>query len=81
MAEQKKWKVAYEHSDGRSGTVEATTEVGETAAFKYGNGKYGALIIGDYEQGYDLRYTHAKDLHRVMLEQYFGDGLVTATEI
>ena len=81
MTEQKKWKVQYNHADGRHGTVEITTEVGESQAFKYGNGKYGAIIDGDFEQSYDLRYVNAKDLHRVIIEDYFGKGLVSATEI
>lgn len=79
--ETKRWKVAYSHKDGRSGTVEVETEVGKSGAFQYGNGKYGVLTVGDFEQGYDLRYSSAKDLHRVMLEEYFGEGLVEAVEI
>lgn len=79
--EIKKWTVYYSHEDGRSGTVEVTTEVGKSGAFQYGNGKYGAITVGDFEQGYDLRYCTRKDLHRVMLEEYFGKGLMTATEI
>lgn len=55
------------------------TEVGDSEAFRYGNGKYGALIIRDFEQGYDLRYARG-DLHMVMIRDYFGDGLVTAKE-
>ena len=79
--ETKRWKVAYAHEDGRSGVVEVETEVGKSGGFQYGNGKSGALIVGDFEQGYDLRYSTAKDLHRVMLDDYFGKGLVEATEI
>ena len=79
--ENKKWRVTYAHDDGRSGTIEVETEVGKSAAFQYGNGKYGVLIVGDFEQGYDLRYSSAKNLHMVMLEEYFGKGLVTAEEI
>ena len=79
--EVKRWNVAYSHEDGRSGRVEVETEVGESGAFQYGNGKYGALMVGDFEQGYDLRYSSAKDLHRVMLDDYFGKGLVEAVEI
>lgn len=79
--ETKRWKVAYSHKDGRSGTVEVETEVGKSGAFQYGNGKCGALIVGDFVQGYDLRYSSAKDLHRVMLDEYFGEGLVEAVEI
>ena len=78
--EVKRWNVAYSHEDGRSGRVEVETEVGESGAFQYGNGKYGALMVGDFEQGYDLRYNNG-DLHRLMLEDYFGKGLVEAVEI
>ena len=79
--EKKKWIIEYAHEDGRSGIVEAETEVGKSGGFQYGNGKYGVLIVGNSEQGYDLRYCTAKDLHRVMLNEYFGKGLVKATEI
>ena len=79
--ETKRWSVEYSHEDGRAGTIEVTTEVGKSEAFKYGNGKYGALTVGDFIQSYDLRYNTAKDLHMVMLEDYFGKGLVKATEI
>lgn len=79
--EIKKWNVEYDHRDGRKGTVKATTEVGESKAFQYGNGKYGALTIEGHKEGYDLRYCHGKDLHMVMIESYFGNGLVKATEI
>lgn len=81
MEEIKKWEVEYSHDDGRSGTVEITTKVGESGAFQYGNGKCGALIDGKHREGYDLRYCREKDLHRAMLEDYFGKGLVKATEI
>ena len=40
----------------------------------------GGLTINGYTTGYDLRYASG-DLHRVMLEEYFGKGLVKATEI
>ena len=79
--EVKHWRVKYDHKDGRNGEVEAITEVGETGAFQYGNGKAGALIIDGYTNGYDLRYCKEKDLHTVMLKEYFGKGLVTATEV
>lgn len=79
--ETKKWIVEYSHSDGRNGTVEVTTEVGKSGAFKYGNGKCGAMIVDGFTQGYDLRYCTKKDLHRVMLDEYFGAGLVKAEEV
>lgn len=81
MTETKKWSVEYSHDDGRSGTVKVTTEVGKSGAFQYGNGKSGALTVDGFTQGYDLRYCNRKDLHMVMLEDYFGKGLVKATEI
>ena len=77
--EIRKWVVEYSHKDGRAGIVEATTIITESGAFKYGNGKAGLLIINDYKQGYDLRYNNEKDLHRVMLKLYFGNGLVKAS--
>lgn len=79
--EIKRWEVEYNHDDGRSGTVEVTTEVGKSAAFQYGNGKYGAITVGEFEQGYDLRYCLEKDLHKVLLDEYFGKGLIKATEL
>lgn len=81
--EVKKWKVEYSHDDGRSGVVEATTQVGKSGAFEYGNQKAGTLKVdGDgYAQYYDLRYSTEKDLHKAMLKNYFGNGLVKATEI
>ena len=81
MKESKKWMVQYSHDDGRSGTVEAITEIEKMKEPYYGNGKYGALKIDGYVNGYDLRYNREKDLHLVMLEAYFGKGLVKATEI
>lgn len=77
--EVKKWKVEYDHKDGRSGVVDVTTEISDSGAFKYGNGKCGAIQINDGEQTvYDLRYNHG-DLHMVMIEDWFGKGLVKAT--
>lgn len=78
--EIKKWKVEYNHEDGRSGTVVVSTEIQKSAGFQYGNGKAGALTIGSFIQGYDLRY-NSGDLHKVMLNDYFGKGLVKAEEI
>jgi len=81
MRETKKWRIDYDHKDGRHGTMEVTTEIGDSTLFQYGNGKYGAIFCDDFEQGYDLRYCRSKDLHRVILDEFFGDGLVRATEI
>ena len=78
--EVKKWDVEYSHDDGRNGVVEVVTEVGKSDAFNYENGKCGALTVGDFMQGYDLRYCREKDLHMVMLKEYFGNGLVKAEE-
>lgn len=77
----KRWEVEYSHEDGRSGTINVTTEVVKTGGFHYGNGKSGALTVAGYTNVYDLRYNSAKDLHMVMLKDYFGKGLVKATEI
>lgn len=79
--DKKNWIVKYSHKDGRKGTVQATTEIAKSGCFSYGNGKSGMLTVGDFEQAYDLRYNHEKDLHMVMLEDYFGSGLVEAKEI
>lgn len=77
----KKWQVTYDHKDGRSGVVNAETTVMDSGAFQYGNGKAGELTINDaYTEYYDLRYTHG-DLHRAMIEGYFGKGFVKAVEI
>ena len=76
----KKWRVEYDHKDGRSGNIEATTEITKSGAFSYGNGKAGRLTVGNYERVYDLRY-NTGDLHQLMLGDYFGEGLVKATEI
>ena len=78
-AERKIWLVEYDHKDGRSGTVRVETEVGESGAFEYGNRKAGVLLVDGYANGYDLRYCHG-DLHKVMLSNYFGAGLVSAKE-
>lgn len=79
--EKKNWIVKYSHKDGRNGTVEATTEIEKSAAFAYGNGKSGMLTVGNFMQAYDLRYNREKNLHMVMLKNYFGSGFVEATEI
>lgn len=79
--EIKKWLIAYDHKDGRSGTVEATTEIHKSGGFDYGNGKSGGLTIDGYTFGYDLRYCREKNLHMVMIREYFGKGLVKATEV
>lgn len=81
VKEVKKWMVEYDHADGRSGRVEITTEICKAGGFQYGNGKGGALIEGGQPRVYDLRYCREKDLHMVMIREYFGDGLVKATEI
>ena len=80
--ETKKWIVEYDHKDGRKETIELKTEVQETKGFHYGNGKSGAIFINDFVQGYDLRYNSKdRDLHMAMIKDYFGKGLVKATEI
>ena len=81
MREAKKWSIEYSHSDGRSGTVEAVTEISKSGAFEYGNGKCGTLEIDGDLTSYDLRYSREKDLHMVMIKEYFGKGLVNATPI
>ena len=78
--DKKKWMVRYDHEDGRSGQVEVTTEIAKSDS-RYGNGKSGLLTVGSLSQGYDLRYDSSSDLHLLMLESYFGDGLVRATEM
>lgn len=80
MTETKKWRVEYDHKDGRSGVVEVTTEVFDSSAFQYGNGKAGRMMSEGQKQVYDLRYNHG-DLHKVMLNDWFGEGLIKATEI
>ena len=77
---KKEWLVEYNHSDGRHGTVKAITEISNIEKNIYGNGKAGLLTVGDFSQGYDLRYEKG-DLHMVMLKDYFGRGLVKATEV
>lgn len=81
MSETKKWRIEYNHNDGRNGVIHATTEISKSGAFDYGNGKSGALIIDGYPNVYDLRYNTAKDLHMEMIKDYFGKGLVKAIEI
>ena len=77
----KKWKVKYDYKDGRSGEVDTVTEILKSGAFDYGNGKTGQLIVNSIIQDYDLRYNKERDLHMVMLKDYFGNGLVEAKEI
>lgn len=80
-SEVKRYEVEYDHEDGRKGTIIVTTEVQDSGATKYGNGKGGRLTPQGCEGfGYDLRYAHG-DLHMVMIRNYFGDGLVSATEL
>ena len=79
--DKKKWKVDYKHSDGREGTVRVTTELQKSGAFGYGNGMGGQLTVDTYERSYDLRYCKEKDLHMVMLKEYFGAGFVSADEV
>ena len=79
--EKKRWLVAYSHKDGRKGTIEVTTEISQSDCFRYGNGKSGLLTVGDFMQGYDLRYNRENNLHMVMLRDYFGNGIVKVTEI
>ena len=80
MTDVKRWNVQYDHKDGRSGVVEVVTEIKKSGGFSYGNGKGGALIVDGYPHGYDLRYCSG-NLHMVMIKQYFGEGLIVATEI
>lgn len=77
---KKKWLVTYDHKDGRAGTVEVETEVADSGAFAYGNRKAGVLRESGQMYGYDLRYCKG-DLHKVMLDEYFGKGLVNAEEV
>lgn len=78
--EVKNWKVEYDHKDGRCGVVNVTTEIRESGAFSYGNGKAGAIQINDGDpRYYDLRYNHDDDLHMLMIQDWFGKGLVKAT--
>lgn len=71
----------YDHKDGRKGTVGVVTEIKKSAGFDYGNGKCGALTVDGYPfVGYDLRY-NSGNLHLAMIKDYFGAGLVAATEI
>ena len=78
--EVKRWNVAYSHKDGRAGLVEVETEIQQSGAFQYGNGKAGCLTVDGYQRFYDLRYEHG-DLHRLMLEDYFGKGIVEVVEL
>lgn len=81
--ETKRWLVDYSHDDGRKGTVQVTTEIMKSGGFQYGNGKSGVLIENSvgYHHGYDLRYCKEKDLHMVMIREFFGKGLIKASEV
>lgn len=81
LGETKKWLVHYSHNDGRCGDVRVTTKIVKHGGFEYGNGKAGILEVEEHRCGYDLRYCHDTDLHKVMLKDYFGSGLVEATEL
>lgn len=80
MESIKTWVVEYDHKDVRHGQVKVETEVTDSRANRYGNGKCGCLTVGGETTVYDLRYTKGEDLHKVMIEQFFGSGLVKATE-
>ena len=57
MKDIKRWRITYDHKDGRSGTVEAETEIQKSGGFEYGNGKAGGITVGSGEPRiYDLRY-------------------------
>lgn len=77
MNEIKRWKVSYDHKDGRAGTIDVETEVRDSGAFQYGNCKAGGIRVGESNRFYDLRYEHG-DLHMLMISDYFGRGLVEA---
>ena len=77
---KQEWDVTYDHEDGRKGTVRVTTEVFDSGASSYGNGKAGILREGHSKVSYDLRYVHG-DLHVAMLNEYFGEGLVRAETV
>lgn len=81
---KKAWNVEYDHKDGRNGVVSVVTEVERVDGSRYGNQKYGRLSVGlrpDYTQTYDLRYNTEKNLHMVMIRDYFGRGFVKAEEV
>ena len=78
--EMKKWIVEYDHKDGRSGKIKVITAISQGSEFQYGNGKGGCIKIGDHIWVYDLRYNKG-DLHKVMLNDYFGKGIVSVIEI
>ena len=78
--EVKNWMVEYDHKDGRSGVIHVTTEIKDSGAFQYGNQKAGAITIGGESRYYDLRYEHG-DLHKLMIEDWFGKGLVKIEEM
>lgn len=78
--EARKWIVVYDHKDGRSGKVEIETEITDSQAFQYGNGKCGCLRVGDISNSYDLRYSNG-DLHKTMIKKHFGNGLIEIIEI
>lgn len=80
MGDIKQWFVKYDHHDGRKGVVGVTTEIQKAGGFQYGNGKAGIITVGSCTREYDLRYNTAEDLHMVMLNEYFGAGLVSAIE-
>ena len=81
VEEKRRWRVTYDHEDGRSGVVEVETELQQSGGFQYGNGKAGGITVDGCEtRFYDLRYEHG-DLHRLMLDDYFGNGLVKAEAI
>lgn len=77
---KKEWTVEYSHDDGRQGTVNVTTTIEKSKNATYGNGYAGLLQVSETSQGYDLRYSKG-DLHMIMIKDYFGKGLVKATEV
>lgn len=79
MKEVKRWVVTFDHMDGRKGTVEVVTEMYDSKAFQYGNMKSGKIIVGDGERYYDFRYIKGNP-HMIMIEDFFGKGLVTVVE-
>lgn len=80
--ETKKWKIQFDHHDGRAGIVYATTTISKSKSFNYGNGLCGILVIDDFNWSYDLRYMIPGDLHRAMINDLFGTrNLVDVSEV
>ena len=77
IGSKRHFEVCFTNWKGEQKLVDVTTEIMESGAFQYGNGKAGAVYTreGEEIQFFDLRYCMADDLHLAMLMSIYGDDI------